>query len=278
MEALHLPQHDAYVRYHDLPGAAPALIYLHCLGGAAALTLRTASHPALAGRRAILVDLLGFGFSDRPQAYGYTLGDHADAVAALIDHLGLRGCNVIGHSMGGHVAVALALRWPDLVARLVLAEAPLTFGPDSASRIIATQPEATFMAEGQRAFVAGLRAEAANGDATTAAFFGAFAIASPQAIHRGATSLLRDGLTLRDRFLGLQHPRAFLWGARTLAAPEQASWAAKLAPQGIATAIVPGAGHHMNLDNPEGFALTLARLLDGDGDGRAILAPACGCV
>jgi pimeloyl-ACP methyl ester carboxylesterase len=257
MEAFFLPRCEAYLRYLDLPGAGPVRVYLHCLGGAGALYLRAAVHPALAGRRAVLVDLLGFGLSDRPEDFGYAPADHADATADLLDRLALGGCDVIGHSMGGHIAVALAIRRPNLVGRLVLAEAPLAFGPDSASRAIATQAEGVFRQRGHRAIVEDLRAEA-RGDATTAAFLGAFAAAAPHALHRSAAGLLRDGPVLRDRFLSLTLPRAYLWGARTLADPAQAVWSAAFTAHGIATAVVPEAGHHLNLDNPDGFALALA--------------------
>ena len=44
-----------------------------------------AAQPPLTDRRRILIDLLGFGYSDRPAEYGYTLEDHADAIAQAMD-------------------------------------------------------------------------------------------------------------------------------------------------------------------------------------------------
>ena len=71
------------------------------------------------------MDLLGFGLSDRPAEFGYRLDDHADALARAMDSDGVSDAEVIGHSMGGAVTIALAVRRPDLVSRLVLAEATL---------------------------------------------------------------------------------------------------------------------------------------------------------
>lgn len=56
----------------------------------------------------LLVDLLGYGFSDRPMNFAYTVEDHAQTIVALTDHLSLSALNLFGHSMGGAVAIAAA--------------------------------------------------------------------------------------------------------------------------------------------------------------------------
>jgi pimeloyl-ACP methyl ester carboxylesterase len=264
MDALFLPRLRAFLRYYDLPGGGPPRLYLHCLGGAAALYLRTALHGALAARRAVLVDLLGFGFSDRPEEFGYGPADQAEVVAVLLDRLGLHGCDVIGHSMGGHVALALAVRRPDLVARLVLAEAPIAIGPGSASGAIAAQTEAHFRAVGFESFVGAIRAAAVAGDAGIAPFLGACQVAAPHAVYRNAVGLVRGMAMQRTSFLHLPLTRAYVWGARTLQETEHAGVLGELAAHGIESIVVPEAGHHMNLDNPAGFAGALAGLLDGE--------------
>lgn len=131
------------IRWADLPGDAvpegaggpatpPVRVYLHGLGGTFAATFaHVAGHPALVRRRSLLVDLPGHGLSDRPAAFGYTLDDHAAAVASVLGTAGLRGVDLIGHSMGGSIAIVLAARRPDLVARLVVIEANLDPLPPS---------------------------------------------------------------------------------------------------------------------------------------------------
>ena len=110
----------------DGDGHGPALVYLHGLGACSPVYFaRTAAEPVLAGRRVIMIDFFGFGISDRPANFGYTLQDHADSIARALDALGVSGADVIAHSMGGGVAVVLADRRPDLVGRLVLAEPSL---------------------------------------------------------------------------------------------------------------------------------------------------------
>jgi|FLYL01.1.fsa_nt_gi 3-oxoadipate enol-lactonase len=86
--------------------------------------------PVLAERfRAISVDLRGHGLSAKPTApEDYTLEAMAGDVGALLAHLGVRDCCLVGHSMGGMVVQALALSQPELARALVLvdtaAEAP----------------------------------------------------------------------------------------------------------------------------------------------------------
>jgi len=80
-----------------------------------------APHPALAGRRSLIVDLPGHGHSDRPNDFGYRLDDHARAVAVVLDAEGLRDIELVGWSMGGSIAIVLAAGRPELVARLVVA-------------------------------------------------------------------------------------------------------------------------------------------------------------
>ena len=65
------------------------------------------------------VDLRGRGDSARPES-GYGLEAHARDVIRVLDHLGLRQAVIAGHSMGGFVALRVALSYPDRVRALVL--------------------------------------------------------------------------------------------------------------------------------------------------------------
>jgi pimeloyl-ACP methyl ester carboxylesterase len=65
------------------------------------------------------VDLRGRGDSDKPDS-GYGLEAHAGDVVRVLDHLGLEGATIAGHSMGAFVALKAALLYPDRVRALVL--------------------------------------------------------------------------------------------------------------------------------------------------------------
>ncbi len=70
--------------------------------------------------RILLVDLMDQGRSAAFTA-GYDIADQADMIAGLIEHLGLDKVNVMGTSYGGAVALSLAIRYPEMVDRLMLA-------------------------------------------------------------------------------------------------------------------------------------------------------------
>lgn len=74
--------------------------------------------------RAIVPDLLGFGDAPKPDV-AYSVDDHAAAVIASLDKLNIKQAIIAGHSMGCNVAIAVAVRRPDLVKQLILLGAPL---------------------------------------------------------------------------------------------------------------------------------------------------------
>lgn len=72
-------------------------------------------------------------------------------IAWLLDRLGRTQCTVIGHSMGGAVAIMLAAKRPDLVGRLVLAESNLDAGGGFASKSVTAVPEHRYVETGHAA-------------------------------------------------------------------------------------------------------------------------------
>jgi pimeloyl-ACP methyl ester carboxylesterase len=222
--------------------------------------LETASQPILRARRTILIDFLEFGCSDRPQGFGYTVEEQATSVAALLDALGIKRAVLVGHSMGGSVAILLATQRPALVARLIVVEPPLELGEESASRIIAEQDEAAFIAEGFDIFLDALRREASS-NATLAVFAGMFQLAAPHAVHRTARSIVVNTPTLFGQLAQFTGPKAYVWGSDTVAEPHAAATRTRLIGAGVPCPLVAKSGHHPNLDNPNGFATAIAEIL-----------------
>jgi pimeloyl-ACP methyl ester carboxylesterase len=126
--------------FHETYGTGRPLILLH--GGLGAIEMFGPNLPALAkGRKVIGVDLQGHGRTadiDRPLRPELM----ADDIAALIKHLKLERPDIMGFSLGGGVAVHLAIRHPELVGRLVVVSTPIrrsAFYPD----ILAQQGQVT---------------------------------------------------------------------------------------------------------------------------------------
>jgi pimeloyl-ACP methyl ester carboxylesterase len=234
------------LRFHDLPGTNPPILFIHGLGCASSCDFpRIAADPALVGRRMILVDLLGSGFSDQPMDFGYTVENHASTLGALIEGLQLSSVDLVGHSMGGSIAIVVARRNPAIVRRLVLSEPNLDAGGGIFSRPIAQQSEADYIAYGHAESV---RQAAIEGQAI---WSGSLRMSSPLAVHRGATSLVRGGSpSWREQLEALTIPRTVIFGSKSLPDPDTE----RLPQVGIMVRVVPDAGHSMAWENPSGYA------------------------
>ena len=106
------------IHYVD-KGQGPPLVLIHGLGGC--IYNFRYNIPVLAERlRVVALDLKGFGYSERPVASDYSLTAQARLVGGLMDHLGISRAAVLGHSMGGAIALRLATISPEKVDRLIL--------------------------------------------------------------------------------------------------------------------------------------------------------------
>ena len=251
MQTLPLPD-GIHLRYHDLPGTGVPLVFVHGLGCASSCDYpAVARSAALAGRRAVLLDLPGYGFSDKPASSGYGIAAHAAAVGALARHLGGEAIDLFGHSMGGAVAIVAAAAPGARVRRLVLSEPNLDVGGGVFSRVIASVSEAEYVARGHAADVLA----AATDDP---AWSGSLAVAAPWAVHRDAVSLVVGSApSWRAQLLGLAMPRTLIFGSRSLPDDDHAT----LPSQGVRVDVVPEAGHSMAVENPAGLAQAIARAL-----------------
>lgn len=70
--------------------------------------------------RCVAVDYPGFGLSDRPEGYGYTIEEHARIVGEFVDHLGLDRFVVMGQDWGGPIGTAVAVDRAERVDGVIL--------------------------------------------------------------------------------------------------------------------------------------------------------------
>ncbi|MGJ7917834.1 alpha/beta fold hydrolase [Massilia sp. LXY-6] len=123
--------------YHDTGTGAPVLM-IHGSGpGVSAWANWRLTMPELATRfRVIAPDMTGFGYSQRPEGVRYDLDTWVDQAIGLLDALDIEQASVVGNSFGGAIALALAIRHPQRVRRLVLMGSvgvsfPITEGLDA---------------------------------------------------------------------------------------------------------------------------------------------------
>jgi len=107
--------------YHDVGSGAPVLL-IHGSGpGVTAWANWRLVLPELAETcRAIAPDMVGFGYTERPADIQYSTDGWVDHAIGLLDALGIEKTDLIGNSFGGAIALALAIRHPQRVRRLVL--------------------------------------------------------------------------------------------------------------------------------------------------------------
>jgi len=105
-----------YVEY----GNGPPVVLIHGFAGHT-FSFRHLIPDLARDHRVFAFDLKGFGYSERPASSDYSLGAQARLVVRLMDTLGIANAALVGHSMGGEVAMRVAAGWPERVERIVLA-------------------------------------------------------------------------------------------------------------------------------------------------------------
>jgi 4,5:9,10-diseco-3-hydroxy-5,9,17-trioxoandrosta-1(10),2-diene-4-oate hydrolase len=126
--------------YVDI-GDGPAMVFVHGLGGSWQNWLENLPHFSRT-HRCIAMDLGGFGTSE-PVDGEVSIERYARSVAELMGTLGIDSAVVVGNSMGGFIALELAIRRPELVERLVLVSAAVLWQEYRHAKPLVTVANAT---------------------------------------------------------------------------------------------------------------------------------------
>jgi pimeloyl-ACP methyl ester carboxylesterase len=113
----------ARVHYQEFGDASqPTIILIH--GYTASLYVWKTAAPMLAnaGFHVVALDLLGFGYSEKPSWFDYAISSQARMVARFMNRLGIGRATVLGSSYGGAIAATLALDYPERVEKLILVD------------------------------------------------------------------------------------------------------------------------------------------------------------
>ncbi len=114
----------ARVHYQEFGDAAkPPMVLIH--GFTASVYVWKTVGPLLAeaGFHVIAVDLLGFGYSEKPASFDYSISSQARMISRFMNSVGVGRATIVGSSYGGAVALNLALDYPERVEKLVLSDA-----------------------------------------------------------------------------------------------------------------------------------------------------------
>lgn len=112
---------DIQTNYHDVGTGEPVLL-IHGSGpGVSAWANWRMTIPELSRKnRVIAPDMVGFGYTERPENFNYNMDNWVDHAVGVLDALGLEKASVVGNSFGGALALALAVRHKDRVDKLIL--------------------------------------------------------------------------------------------------------------------------------------------------------------
>jgi 4,5:9,10-diseco-3-hydroxy-5,9,17-trioxoandrosta-1(10),2-diene-4-oate hydrolase len=258
-------------------GSGSPLVLVHGLGSSAAVEFYFNLEALAANHQVLAIDLPGFGRSDKP-AVDYGIDLFAKAVRDLMRSEHIDRAAVMGVSMGGRVALCLALDSPDMVERLILVDA-LGVGaprPVIAYRLLLTRGLGELTLRGTaralrqmnprtiRRFWSWYMQRPGKVDTILSderiADHGAL-MAKPE--YRAAylsalrsiagSRTLRDGILLGDRLKDLPMPTLLIWGRHDhIFPPANAEEALRLLPNGRVV-IFEECGHTPQMEEPERF-------------------------
>lgn len=245
-------------------GQGPAVLLLHGIGGRASLW--QPSLDALSPQyRAVALDMPGYDGDPVPDPLTFPL--LAAQVVAVMGGLGLAAAHVIGHSMGGMVALELAATHPGRVRSLVLAATSAAFGGrDAGFRDAFLAARQKPLEEGRG--MAGVAADLVPGMAGPAADPAAIPAATaamatvPEAAYRAALRCL-TGFDRSAALPGIAVPTLVLAGEADATAPPRGMARLAAAIPGARFATLPGVGHLLPLEAPVAFHAEVLDFLGG---------------
>jgi pimeloyl-ACP methyl ester carboxylesterase len=232
-----------YRRAYRVAGSGPAILLIHGIGDNS--TTWSTVQTKLAQRFTVIApDLLGHGKSDKPRA-DYSVAAYANGMRDLMSVLDIDRVTVVGHSLGGGVAMQFAYQFPQLVDRLILVSAggvtkdvnligSTGLGRDlpDVLRILADLPEPTASA----AFARTLRA---------------------------VVDWRGQVVTMLDRcYLTQSVPVQLIWGKRDSVIPISHAHLAHAAMPGSQLETFDRSGHFPFHDDPDRFVEVVERFID----------------
>lgn len=114
----------ATIHFQEFGDASdPTLLLIHGYTASTYVWHAVAPDLADAGFHVVALDLLGFGYSDKPASFDYAIASQARVVERFMNRMGIGRAAVVGSSYGGAVASTLALDYPERVEKLVLVDA-----------------------------------------------------------------------------------------------------------------------------------------------------------
>lgn len=241
------------------PRDGSPIVLVHCF--TCAINWWDGMIPLLArDHRVIATDLLGHGGSEKP-ASGYSIENQADLIAQVLNRLGVRDAELVGHSLGGPVSIALAERSPQLVSRLVVIDSvpnrtygdvgfigELPFKPVIGQALWRIKPDFSIKDGLEIAFAPGFEVPDEFVDDVKEMTYSAYTGS------HNAYDEYTDEKPLPERAAATGKPTLAIMGAEEQIASDPTEALAAYRTAGAETRLIPGAGHSPNVEKPAEIA------------------------
>jgi pimeloyl-ACP methyl ester carboxylesterase len=255
----HLTRPDGVKIHYEVHGSGPALLLSHGYSATSAMWAGQVA-PLSARHKLILWDMRGHGASDSPDdpalySEGATVGD----MAAILDAVGAEQAIVGGLSLGGYMSLAFHRVHPSRVRALLIIDTGPGFKKDEAR----AEWNRTALARAERFERDGL---AALSEGSAERRLGTHQGFNGPGGAKGLALAARGMLTQRDDSVirslpDIRVPSLIVVGSEDKPFLAASDYMAAKIP-GAQKAVIPGAGHAANIDQPEAFNAALLRFLD----------------
>jgi pimeloyl-ACP methyl ester carboxylesterase len=251
-------------------GAGEPIVFLH--GFPTSSHLWTEVVPLVPkGHRVVVVDLLGYGRSDRPAGRDVSVRGHAERVISLLDALSINYACIVGHDVGGGIGQTMAVRWPTRVSRLMLVNSvAFDLWPGREVKVaramlpLTRHLPATWLLSILRTDL--MRGYLTSDRGTHSIEMYVRPFASPE----GRDALVDHMLSLdsaetkaiEPRLKDIVAPTAIVWGAEDPFLPPSVARRLQAAIPGATLDMVPEMRHFMPEEAPERVASVIAALLE----------------
>ena len=277
--------------HHSFGGRGTPVLFIHGLGSSGYMEWRYNLEDTAARHRVFAPDLPGYGRSEKPRAR-YTIQYFARFVERYMEDRGLRSAALVGASLGGRIALELALEQPRMVRKLVLVNAlglgrprvraaQMTYGlmtvPRVGEAVMRFARDALSWAPSSMIRRVAGRYAGASADLVksmddgyldnlremyaTDGFHNAYLTTVRSLVNPGA--LFGGNHDVTARLNELKIPVQLIWGADDPLFPVAHAARAHAMIGRSKLAVIEGAGHSPQAERPEEFNRVLRRFLDG---------------
>ena len=247
-------------------GTSEAIVFVHGLGSSKEDFSEAFQREKFQPFTLLAIDLVGFGESDKPDAFSYTMRDQAMILKNAIDRFGVGQFHLVAHSMGGIVGVELCEMMPDRVLSFINAEGNLTAEDATMSREIVKMSEEEFARGGFEQLKRDLEAEyERTGDKGGKRYLEALKKATVKSVYQSSVSTVyeSDHGDLLTRFARLPFYKCYLYGEEN---KDKFLTEKLLKQKEVPVFYISESGHAMIDDNPDEFYDRVLKTIKDDSN------------